>query len=286
MPIMMKAGKYLGKHLLSTGQNVLKICRKENPLKKLQNINCGKLVKRLKKDILRKLKGGGGVKRKKQSSRRQTKRKSLARKTCLLICEKMEKCYCTKSELDLFTSSPIQLAIDRSSFAEIHPVASISDNNTIEFLISGLGESYFDLSHLFLHVQARILKGNGEAFQNDDKCGPINYLLNTMFAECHISLNDRQISSENNYAYKAYIQTQHKTNVSYDDYKENICLYVFDLTQDKSASEPFGNVTRSGDISIHLKFDAELPETATLIAYMEMPSLIEIDKSRNVFIDY
>ncbi|GFW08411.1 uncharacterized protein F54H12.2 [Trichonephila clavipes] len=393
----------------------------------------------------------------------------------------MEKCYCTKSELDLFTSSPIQLAIDRSSFVEIHPVASISDNNTIEFLISGLGESYFDLSHLFLHVQARILKGNGEAFQNDDKCGPINYLLNTMFAECHISLNDRQISSENNYAYKAYIQNaglnkglrkrwdrvkngkvfdmcgilhtdigtqskllingtsirirlikaknefsllaatgdyrlqienisiyvrkceisssilvahekaleqsliqmpftrievktftvssglksviipngvngvlpsriilglisnsafngnmkknpfnfkhynlnhislsengiqipttaytpdyakdlyarnylslftdlaQHKTNVSYDDYKENICLYVFDLTQDKSASEPFGNVTRSGDISIHLKFDAELPETATLIAYMEMPSLIEIDKSRNVFIDY
>ncbi|GFU63399.1 uncharacterized protein F54H12.2 [Trichonephila clavipes] len=119
----------------------------------------------------------------------------------------MEKCYCTKSELDLFTSSPIQLAIDRSSFVEIHPVASISDNNTIEFLISGLGESYFDLSHLFLHVQARILKGNGEAFQNDDKCGPINYLLNTMFAECHISLNDRQISSENNYAYKAYIQS-------------------------------------------------------------------------------
>ncbi|GFS82534.1 uncharacterized protein TNCV_2469861 [Trichonephila clavipes] len=49
MPIMMKAGKYLGKHLLSTGQNVLKICRKENPLKKLQNINCGKLVKRLKR---------------------------------------------------------------------------------------------------------------------------------------------------------------------------------------------------------------------------------------------
>ncbi|GFT70804.1 uncharacterized protein TNCV_4162981 [Trichonephila clavipes] len=75
----------------------------------------------------------------------------------------MEKCYCTKSELDLLTSSPIQLAIDRSSFVEIHPVASISDNNTIEFLISGL--------------------------------------------ECHISLNDRQISSENNYAYKAYIQS-------------------------------------------------------------------------------
>ncbi|GFQ78827.1 uncharacterized protein TNCT_20361 [Trichonephila clavata] len=28
-----------------------------------------------------------------------------------------------------------------------------------------------------------------------------------MFSECHISLNDRQISSESNYAYKAYIQS-------------------------------------------------------------------------------
>ncbi|GIX92851.1 hypothetical protein CDAR_392361 [Caerostris darwini] len=28
-----------------------------------------------------------------------------------------------------------------------------------------------------------------------------------MFSECHISLNDRQISSESNYAYKTYIQS-------------------------------------------------------------------------------
>ncbi|GFW78103.1 uncharacterized protein TNCV_135731 [Trichonephila clavipes] len=28
-----------------------------------------------------------------------------------------------------------------------------------------------------------------------------------MFSECHISLNDHQISSESNYAYKAYIQS-------------------------------------------------------------------------------
>ncbi|GFX69192.1 uncharacterized protein TNCV_3563681 [Trichonephila clavipes] len=114
-------------------------------------------------------------------------------------------------------------------------------------------------------LPSRIILGliSNSAFNGDMRKNPFNfkrYNLN------HISL------SEN---------AQHKTNVSYDDYKENICLYVFDLTQDKSASEPFGNVTRSGDISIHLKFDAELPETATLIAYMEMPSLIEIDKSRN-----
>ncbi|GFX85108.1 uncharacterized protein TNCV_4979631 [Trichonephila clavipes] len=120
----------------------------------------------------------------------------------------MEKCYCTKREIRFVynisnTIGNRSIIVCGNSSCCIH----ISDNNTIEFLISGLGESYFDLSHLFLHVQARILKGNREAFQNDDKCGPINYLLITMFAECHISLNDCQISSENNYAYKAYIQS-------------------------------------------------------------------------------
>ncbi|GFR19612.1 uncharacterized protein TNCT_375181 [Trichonephila clavata] len=379
----------------------------------------------------------------------------------------MEKCYCTKSELDLFVPEKIQLAINHSSFVEIHPVASISDSNTIEFQITGLGDAYFDLTHTFLNVQAKILKSDGSAFTANDKCGPINYLLNTMFSECHISLNDRQISSESNYAYKAYIQStlfhseasqknflradlgtqprllisgttirvrllkakdeftllaksgnyrlqienislfirkcdvsssilvghekaleqslvqmpftrietktftlssglksviipnavngilpsrmilglvsnsafngdfqknpfnfknynlsyislsengvqipmsaytpscknnlfarnylslftdlaQNNTNVTCEEYKNNTCLYVFDLTQDFSASDPFMNVARSGDISVHLKFDEDL-ETLTLLVYMEMQSLIEIDKSRNVFTDY
>ncbi|GFU49578.1 uncharacterized protein TNCV_1591121 [Trichonephila clavipes] len=143
-------------------------------------------------------------------------------------------------------------------------------------------------------LPSRIMLGliSNSAFNGDMKKNPFNfkhYNLN------HISLSENGIQIPTtaytpDYAKDLYARNylslftdlaQHKTNVSYDDYKENICLYVFDLTQDKSASEPFGNVTRNGDISIHLKFDAELPETATLIAYMEMPSLIEIDKSRN-----
>ncbi|GFY30565.1 uncharacterized protein TNCV_3523281 [Trichonephila clavipes] len=155
MPIMIKAGKYLGKHLLTTGQNVLEDMSRGKSFREASRNQFRQAGNEIKQDILRKLRGGG----------------------------------------------------DRSSFVEVHPVASISDNNTIEFLISGLGESYFDLSHLFLHVQSKILKVNGEAFQNADRCGPVNYLLNTMFSECHVSLNDRQISSENNYAYKAYIQS-------------------------------------------------------------------------------
>ncbi|GBM45509.1 hypothetical protein AVEN_210238-1 [Araneus ventricosus] len=80
--------------------------------------------------------------------------------------------------------------------------------------------------------------------------------------------------------------SQHNTNVTLEEYKDNTCLYVFDLTQVYSASDPFMNVARRVDISIHLKFDEDLPETVALLVYMEMQSLIEIDKSRNIFNDY
>ncbi|GFR16911.1 uncharacterized protein TNCT_519831 [Trichonephila clavata] len=138
---------------------------------------------------------------------------------------------------------------------------------------------------------------SNSAFNGDIKKNPFNfknYNLN------YISLRENGIQIPTtaytpNYVKDLYARNylslftdlaQHKTNVTFDDYKENTRLYVFDLTQDFSASDPFANVTSSGDISIHLKFDVDLPETVTLIAYIEMQSLVEIDKSRNVFTDY
>ncbi|GFU26639.1 uncharacterized protein F54H12.2 [Nephila pilipes] len=93
----------------------------------------------------------------------------------------MEKCYCTKNKLELFSPEKIQLAIDSSSFVEIHPIASISDSSTIEYQITGLGDAYFDSSHVFLNIQAKILKADVTAFTTADNCGPIYYLLKQCF---------------------------------------------------------------------------------------------------------
>ncbi|GFU76573.1 uncharacterized protein TNCV_1940611 [Trichonephila clavipes] len=56
---------------------------------------------------------------------------------------------------------------------------------------------------------------------------------------------------------------QNNTNVTLNEYKNNTCLYIFDLTQDFSASDTFMNVARSGDISVLLKFDEDFQETLT-----------------------
>ncbi|GFQ72659.1 uncharacterized protein TNCT_648551 [Trichonephila clavata] len=80
--------------------------------------------------------------------------------------------------------------------------ASLSDKTPIEFYVSGTGDNYIDLSHTLLHVQVKIKKKSGAAINTPDQVAPINYLLNTLFSECSVTLNDKQVSSQVNYAYR------------------------------------------------------------------------------------
>ena len=112
-----------------------------------------------------------------------------------------------KSELDLFNNTAIQLAIDKSAFLEVHPISTITEKTPLEFLISGNGEHYLDLSHTILHLQVKILKNDGSNLTGSDYVAPINYFLNTMFSECSVFLNDKQIASQTNYAYRAFLES-------------------------------------------------------------------------------
>lgn len=112
-----------------------------------------------------------------------------------------------KSELDLFTTTPIQLAIDDSSFLEVHPVASLNDNSSIEFYVGGSGDNYLDLAHSIIHMQVSIKKKTGGNIEATDIVAPINYFLNTLFSECSVFLNDKQVTSQVNYSYRAVIES-------------------------------------------------------------------------------
>lgn len=119
----------------------------------------------------------------------------------------MESAIFLKSELDLFQSSSLQLAIDNSSFVEIHPLSSLSDKTPIEFYISGNGEHYLDLAHSILHLQIRIVKTSGLDLVAADEVAPINYILNTLFSECSVFLNEKQVSSQINYSYRSLLES-------------------------------------------------------------------------------
>lgn len=127
-----------------------------------------------------------------------------------------ESVICLKSELDLFNSPAIQLGIDSSSFVQIHPLASLSDKTPIEFYISGNGEHYLDLAHTILHLRLQVQKNTGNLVAAD-VVAPINYILNTLFSECTVFLNDKQVSSQVNYPYRAILESLLFTSKSRQD---------------------------------------------------------------------
>ncbi|GFV84484.1 uncharacterized protein TNCV_5007461 [Trichonephila clavipes] len=76
LPLMMQAGKYLGKRLLESCQNIVEDVSRGKSFRHAARDQIRQSCREIKADIIRKLQGGGGgVKRKKSHSSRQTKRK-------------------------------------------------------------------------------------------------------------------------------------------------------------------------------------------------------------------
>lgn len=62
---------------------------------------------------------------------------------------------------------------------------------------------------------------------------------------------------------------------------------AFDLTPDLSANTvSHWNLIRHGSLRVEVRFDAALTETINGLIYGEFDNVIEIDKDRNVIVDY
>ena len=117
-------------------------------------------------------------------------------------------CECAKSELDLFSVPPTQTSIESGGWVEYNPISSIADGVPIEFVVGGSGQDYIDLANTQLYARVEIVQANNQAIDNTHHVGPINLLLHSLFSEVDLKLNDTLISSTNNtYAYRAYIET-------------------------------------------------------------------------------
>ena len=75
-------------------------------------------------------------------------------------------------------------------------------------------------------------------------------------------------------------------NISFTDYAKGSTLLAFDLSPDLSASEPHWNLQKQGTLRLELKFAKPLPAPINCLVYAEFQNLVEIDKHRNVVVDY
>ena len=62
-------------------------------------------------------------------------------------------------------------------------------------------------------------------------------------------------------------------------------LYAFDLTADLGDDDHF-NLIKHGNLRLALKFGEALPHTVTVISYAEFDNVIELDRDRNVLVDF
>jgi hypothetical protein len=200
---------------------------------------------------------------------------------------------CLKSELDLFNGVPLQMGIDSSSFVEIHPVSSISEKNPIEFYISGSGEHYLDLAYTILHTRIKITKKNGADLAATDHVAPINYILNTLFSECAIFLNDKQVASQGNYSYRALLESLLFYSKSGQDSLLSTALFVkdtashHDVVGDASTNAGFVSranpckTSKSLDLVGALHFDLATQQKL-LISGVDVR--IKLERNKDIFV--
>ena len=74
-------------------------------------------------------------------------------------------------------------------------------------------------------------------------------------------------------------------DIDREDYENGYTLFVYDLSPDLS-EETYFNLIKDGSIRVELKFAQALPNTINVIAYAEFESIIEINREKQVLIDY
>ena len=69
------------------------------------------------------------------------------------------------------------------------------------------------------------------------------------------------------------------------DYEGGYTLFCYDLSPDLSEETHF-NLAREGNVRIDLKFEVALPHTINVVVYAEFESIVQIDRNKNILIDY
>ena len=111
-------------------------------------------------------------------------------------------------ELDLFYTPPMEGAIQKKQWVQYRPTATISDGSPLEFIMSGTGSQYIDLKRTYLSVITRIIKDDGSKCPPEEKVGPVNLTLHSLFSQIDLFLNQKLASTVGvNYPYKAMIDT-------------------------------------------------------------------------------
>ncbi len=142
-----------------------------------------------------------------------------------------------KSELELFSVPPTQVAIDNGYWLEAHLKNTLSNSGPFEFELTQ-DPFYLDLSHNYIYMQLKITKEDGsdvdaptvEAGVNKYPVAPINLIGKTFFKTVKLWLNNKLCyDSGDLYAYRSYLETMLNYGKEAKDSHLQAALYFSDV---------------------------------------------------------
>jgi hypothetical protein len=112
------------------------------------------------------------------------------------------------SGLQLFDLPPTQVAVNNVTYQEIRPSSQVTDGSPIEFVINTNNSvEYIDLKGSQLYVKVKVLKADGSNLPKNEKVGPVNLFLQSLFSSSEVTLQNKISVTCNNNPFSAIIKT-------------------------------------------------------------------------------
>ena len=93
------------------------------------------------------------------------------------------ECVCTKSEIELFATPPVNVSMEKGDTVSHHPIATLTHNAPIEFHVPASTEEYIDLGRTQLYLKLKVCNGDDTDLAANAKVAPVKLLLHSLFSQ-------------------------------------------------------------------------------------------------------
>lgn len=119
---------------------------------------------------------------------------------------------CLLPQLDLFEERSVQIEVERTEQIPLKPLAALEHNRVIQFSYKGYGETYKNLSSVYLLLKVKMKQVDNAAkplttqpTKPAQTVFPVNNLLHSLFRQITLTLNGQQVAmNASNYPYRSY----------------------------------------------------------------------------------
>ncbi len=151
-----------------------------------------------------------------------------------------------KSELDLFSLPPTQVAVDSGYWSEVRPSHPVNNQGPYDFKIER-EPTMVDLNKNYLYLKFKVVKADGTNMAADVDISPINLFAKTFIKQAILKISDKEaFNSGSSYAYQAYLETVLNYGWAAKASHLQNCFFYQDDKNQFDAKENSGHAKRKG----------------------------------------